>query len=547
MSHIGIDLGTTTTLLATAGSLRNGLVEPKLTDFKENGLVTQALRSVAYIPPKPADPAWYVGHDAVNLRAEHPEYFVRGVKRLMGRDVLLPSVNWTPRDVSSLYLQKIIDIAVKNAGFAPGDQITVTVPASFTAPQRADTLGALRDATKHFRSHLNDEILQNALISEPTAALLAIVNEDLGKIATQRTFAIDDNPVVLVYDIGGGTLDLTLVRLSWKDKNRPKDILNITFETLELTRYNQFGGEDFDLAVAPQIMAKYLEQFPELSEKYVSQTEIDKFRLTMLEDAEKLKTELQAEIDWSGDSAVITFKTTPIIVDNLERRVLNWNISVDDYLAWTAPLFTASLESKNLISPIEALLRSASIERRDVSYFIAIGGMTRFDPVNKRLRTYWNDEDRYLRPLNPDSYVALGAAVYSALKAHSPGYVINEPTADVYYIKTQPGYAVLYDHRETENAGYHARTTTQSRLLQLHVFTGDRLLNGSTLDAIYHTLVPQGSLIIDMMTEQPKDTEVHVRLLFREGDTSKVPFVEVALGATNQIISTAQLVLTQEI
>jgi hypothetical protein len=148
-----------------------------------------------------------------------------------------------------------------------------------------------------------------------------------------------------------------------------------------------------------------------------------------------------------------------------------------------------------------------------------------------------------LVPVNPDIEVARGAAVYSYLKSKQPGYIIHEPIADVFYIKTKEGFAVLYDQRIVQQPSFHATTTQDSQFLELHVFTGDPVRAGEPLRTIYPTLIPQGSLTIDMGTTQPANTDVYIDLVFLENDSSKVPAVRVAISNQTNVVSMKQLTL----
>jgi hypothetical protein len=167
--------------------------------------------------------------------------------------------------------------------------------------------------------------------------------------------------------------------------------------------------------------------------------------------------------------------------------------------------------------------------------------MSRFDPLQDVLRAFWESHTQLIVPSNPDQVVAQGAAIYSHLKRINPQFVIVEPTADVFYVKIENGFDILYDQNNTSNSFYKATTAQESRYLELHIFTGDGFTPPQTIRDVLHTLVPQGNLIIDMESIQPVGTTVYIQLYFSNTDTSKVPFVRVALNQPTDTISDTPL------
>jgi molecular chaperone DnaK (HSP70) len=547
MPDIGIDLGTTTTLFAhVVDTTQSEIIQTAIMLFPFSDISTPVLPSEAYVAE---DGHVSVGYDAKNDVKKSNNYnrYIRAVKRHMGRpSLVLPHVNKTPSEISSAYLQYVIDYAVKNLGFTTTNQLTITVPASFTAEQRSDTLGALKDACVDRKYLITPERLRNVLISEPIAALLQIINDSLNKAPEKRQINIDTSPQILVYDMGGGTLDITLVRVGWRANSARQHIGDVHFDIIEITRYNQFGGEDFDIAVAKQIATKLTETYPQLHDKELLDSELSGYRVRLLEDAEKIKKTLIEDMDWNDNEASFNYSSEPIIISKNEYRILNWHIRLADYLTWVNEYLMYRPHLKNALYPIEVLLQRTNRSKRDIDYCVVVGGMTRFTPLITTLTTYWGSNTKIITSQNPDQAVALGAAVYSALKQKNPGFTIPEPVADVYYVKIANGFDVLYNSRTAKQSVYHAQTTHESQTLELHIFTGDPALDEHNLASIYPTLMPKGDLIIDMQYARPIGTKVFIELYFRDADSTKEPYIRVAIDQPDAFISDKKLVLAQE-
>jgi molecular chaperone DnaK (HSP70) len=548
MPDIGIDLGTTTTLLASAYLDNSAQLNTRIALFPANiegTLSTTAIRSVAYV--EPGAPA-LVGVEAESKAKETNDYryFVRAIKRYMGRSVVIPHVKKSPSEISAIYLSFIIRSAFQKIGFTNNDQITITVPASFTAAQRADTLNALDIAAQEFAAQfvLTPERKQNILISEPTAALLSVINDDLNKAPVSRRFSFDQPTKVLVYDIGGGTLDLTLATIQWRPNSAKTSIADIDIIINDVTRYNQFGGEDFDVVVAHRVAQRLIEENPELGDRELRDDNIMQYRVMLLEYAEQIKRDLNTKIIEAFDDSekVIEFSTIePILIGGRPYSILDWQITIQDYLSWVHEYLTYQPQLKNCLHPINLLLQRNKLQRNDVRYCIAVGGMSRFDPLQDALRSFWGSHTQLMVPSNPDQVVAQGAAIYSHLKRVKPQFAIIEPTADVFYVKIEHGFDILYNQSNASDSIYKATTAQESRYLELHIFTGDGFTPPQTIRNVLHTLVPQGNLVIDMGSSQPVGTTVYIQLYFRSTDTSKVPFVKVSLNQMTNIISDTPL------
>jgi len=418
----------------------------------------------------------------------------------MGRSLVLPNpIGRTPVDISSLYIQHLLQYARQSGMFSDRDELTITVPASFTTNQRRDTLLALDMAAERLNLALAKEKRGRVLISEPVAALLAFLARDLQNAEAFRHIDLDRNPLVLVYDMGGGTLDLTLVRLGWRETGVSKTLRNVLFEIRELYRYNQFAGENFDVRVAEFLLEELIARFPELEQFDLTNEQAHTIRFRLIQDAERLKRELNSEISWSGDDAVIGFTSYPVRLGGKDYRLDNLEVTASDYRHWVEPFLAYRQDLANALYPIEAVLSRTGLKIDDVDYFLLVGGMGRFLPLQDVLRSYWKRDETFLIHSSPDHAVAEGAAIYSYLKTTYPDFVIDEPSADAYYVRRSRGFDLLLgrgiqeqgEKREYELLG-------EGERLRLKIFAGESPPVTGSIENIYPSLVYQGGVLIPL-------------------------------------------------
>jgi molecular chaperone DnaK len=548
MASIGIDLGTTTTLIATARSIfGTDIVEPEIFETKQikydggmpNEQFMDNLLSYAYFPATGEE---LVGAEATTL-ADNKDDFersARAVKRWMGRSILLPEpIGRTPAEISALYLRYVLNAMNLRQSLSDRDELTITVPASFTTNQRRDTLYALDKAADMLGlQHLKGK-RGRVLISEPVAALLAFLAHDLKNAEALRKLDLSHNPLVLVYDMGGGTLDLTIVQLGWRDISQSKTLDNVRFEIKELNRYNGFGGEDFDHLVAKYLLDKLIEVFPELKDVELSSQDQRSLRFKLTSNAERLKKELNLEIAWSGvEDTNINFTLNPIRIQGKEYHLTDIEVSGLDYITWVAPFLQHRQDQKNAVYPIESLLYRAGMKKENIDYFLLVGGMGRFLPLQEALKSYWKYDSNFMIHPSPDHAVVLGAAVYSHLKATYPDFEIEEPSADAYYVRRARGFGLLLGrgHRQHGEKREYELAADGDRL-RLQIFAGDSPPTNETIESIYPTLVYQGGTVIPLGKIYPRGTKVWIQMYYHDNDSSKVPYLDIWVEHENNLIA----------
>ncbi len=357
---VGIDLGTSTSEIAI---LRDG--RPTL-------IREIAGSNLGFLPSVVAvgtDGELRIGEAASGLLAIRPSDSVSEVKRLMGSDnrVTLGGESWTPQEISALILRHLITEAQVVLG-EPITEAIITVPAYFNAAQRRATHDAGELAGVKVRR----------LINEPTAAALAYGIERPGS-----------EEKVLVFDLGGGTFDVTVLELS-------EGVLDV----IASTGNSQLGGKDFDAALM-SFLAALCKAATGID---LMSTPKGRGRLKVV--AKRAKEDLSLS------------ERVPIALDNLGLRAdgstIDWEYTL------TRPAFEAQIEKlvRSTTQQLDEALAVKQLRPGDIQTILMIGGSSRVPLVRQHVSDYFGG--RSLRTeLHPDEAVALGAAVLSGIEGGS--------------------------------------------------------------------------------------------------------------------------------
>ena len=344
---IGIDLGTTNSCVAV---LEGG--EPKVIVTPEGDRTT------------PSVVAFKNGEELVGITAKrqavtNPTNTISSIKRLMGtgEKVEAEGKKYTPEEISAKILMKL----KKDAESYLGEKVTkavITVPAYFNDAQR--------QATKNAGKIAGLEV--ERIINEPTAASLAY---GLDKQ--------DKNQTILVYDLGGGTFDVSVLEIG-----------DGLFEVKSTAGNNHLGGDDFDKVVMDYIVAEF-------KKEHGIDLSGDKMAMQRIKDAAE-----KAKKDLSGMST--TNINLPFISQTADGPVhLDMNLSKAKFEDLCRDLFDSTME------PVRKALSDAKLKASDIDEVLLVGGSTRIPYIQELVKKELGKEPN--KSVNPDEVVAMGAAI----------------------------------------------------------------------------------------------------------------------------------------
>ena len=344
---IGIDLGTTNSCVAV---MEGG--QPVVIANAEGSRTTPSV--VAFTK----DGERLIGQVAKRQAVTNPDRTVISIKREMGTSykVNIDGKQYTPQDISAMILTKMKETAESYLG-EKVTQAVITVPAYFNDSQRQATKDAGRIAGL--------EVLR--IINEPTAASLAY---GLDK---------EENQKILVYDLGGGTFDVSIL-----------DIGDGVFEVLSTNGNTRLGGDDFDQRIIDYVA----EQFKKENGIDLKQDKIACQRLK--EAAEKAKIELSGTTTANINLPFIT-------ADATGPKHLDVTLTRAKFDELTSDLVDATVE------PMRKALKDAGLSVDQINKVILVGGSTRIPAVQDAVKKVTGKEP--FKGINPDECVAIGAAI----------------------------------------------------------------------------------------------------------------------------------------
>ena len=345
---IGIDLGTTNSVVSV---MEGG--EPTVITNPEGSRITPSVVGFT------KDGQRLVGRLAKNQAVSNPDRTISSIKRHMGEGnyhVTIDGKNYTPPEISAMILQKLKSDAEAYLGETV-TQAVITVPAYFNDSQR--------QATKDAGKIAGLEVLR--IINEPTAAALAY---GLDK---------DQDETVLVFDLGGGTFDVSILELS-----------EGVFEVKATNGDTVLGGDDFD----KKVMDWMVEEFKKENGIDLSQDKMSAQRL--IEAAEKAKIELSSMSQTNINLPFITADATgPKHLDLTLSRA-----KFDE--------LTADLVERTMV-PTRKAMEDAGLSGSDIDKIILVGGSSRIPAVQEAIRKILGKEPS--KGVNPDECVSIGAAI----------------------------------------------------------------------------------------------------------------------------------------
>ena len=350
---IGIDLGTTNSCVAV---LEGG--EPTVIANSEGNRTTPSI--VAFTK----EGERLVGQVAKRQAVVNSDRTIMSIKREMGTNytVGIDGKKYSPQEISAMVLTKLKADAEAYIG-EKVTQAVITVPAYFSDSQR--------QATKDAGKIAGLEVLR--IINEPTAAALAY-GLDKGENKNQK---------VLIYDLGGGTFDVSILEIG-----------DGVFEVLSTNGNTRLGGDDFDNKVIDYLVAEF---------KKSNGIDLSKDKMVMQrlkEAAEKAKIELSSTMKTNINLPFIT-------ADATGPKHLDIDLTRQKFDALTESLVKATLD------PTNKALQDAGLTVNDINRVIMVGGSTRIPAVNEAVKNLIGKEP--YKGINPDECVAIGAAIQAGV------------------------------------------------------------------------------------------------------------------------------------
>ena len=412
---IGIDLGTTNSCVAV---MEGG--EPTVITNPEGARTTPSVVAFTKTGER------LVGQVAKRKAITNPDRTISSIKRDMGTDrkVTIDDKSYSPQEISAMILQKLKSDAESYLGETVS-QAVITVPAYFSDAQR--------QATKDAGKIAGLEVLR--IINEPTAAALAY---GLDK---------DNDQKIMVYDLGGGTFDVSILEIG-----------DGVFEVLATSGNNRLGGDDFD----EKVMNYLADEFQKENGIDLRQ---DKMALQRLKEAaEKAKIELSGVMSTNINLPFIT-------ADQSGPKHLDITLTRAQFDSLTADLVEKTME------PTRNALRDAGLSASDINKVLLVGGSSRIPAVQDAVQKFIGQEPH--KGINPDECVAIGASIQAGvLSGDVEDLVLLDVTPLSLGIETMGGVFTKLIERNTtiptKKSQIFSTAADNQTSVEVHVLQGER-------------------------------------------------------------------------
>ena len=402
---IGIDLGTTNTVVSTGRLGINGNVEVTTEEINQIGqdgysIVTDScLPSFLYVEGEEKS----VGYMAKAMKSQKKNRVIASSKNFMGENNYswdIDGEKYTPESVAAYFLgaakKHLEDKYGKNVDLG---KVVITVPASFNIDQRNATKTAARLAG--FSKDVT-------LISEPTAAILDFINEQRKLKDDYRDIDFSDFKNVIVFDLGGGTCDVAVLRVKIESEN-------VYVEEMAVSPHTLIGGFNFDAYVANNILRDYCREKGGNVLEDLTPEENEELHNKLLAIAENVKIMFSGQHErfkeMANPVAQVDKRPYPVKIPNIMKgSAFTFDLTMSKYNKYIKSLLTEDKATENILTPISDTLASAELKVSDIDYVFCVGGMTKYPMVKATIKNYFDKEP--LNFLDSMKAVSRGAAIY---------------------------------------------------------------------------------------------------------------------------------------
>ena len=412
---IGIDLGTTNSCVAV---IEGG--EPVVIANAEGARTTPSVVAFSKTGER------MVGQVAKRQAITNPDRTISSIKREMGTNytVEIDDKKYTPQEVSAIILQKLKSDAESYLG-QPVTEAVITVPAYFTDAQRQATKDAGKIAGLEVKR----------IINEPTAAAFA--------------YSVDkeDDQKVMVYDLGGGTFDVSIIEMG-----------DGVQEVLATAGNNKLGGDDFDKRVMDFIVSTFkAEQGIDLSG--------DKMAMQRVKEAAE-----KAKIDLSGMTTA-DINLPFITADQSGPKHFETTLTRAKFNEITADLVEATM------APVRQAISDSGLDKSEINKVLMVGGSSRIPAVQEAVKNFMGKEP--FKGINPDECVALGAALQAGVMGGDvEGILLVDVTPLSLGIETMGGVSTKVIERNTKiptkKSQIFSTAADGQTSVEVHVLQGER-------------------------------------------------------------------------